>query len=53
MWQDAEVRDVVLALWAAALVTRATGDGKWAATSFALRRMWLNDLQGKPSLYAN
>lgn len=53
MWREAEARDPLLAPWAAAFVSCTRGKGKWVTASAELRRMWLNELQGKQPLYTN
>ena len=53
-WLQAEARNPEMALWAASFLkcTDRTR-GRWVCESPALRRMWLDELQGKPQLYVN
>lgn len=52
-WRQAEQDAPVLALWAASFKTCARARGQWVLESESQRRMWLDDLQGKPPRYAN
>ena len=53
-WLKAEARNPEMALWAAScLKCTDRTKGRRVCESPALRRMWLDELQGKPQLYVN